>query len=194
MKNLRMDDLKKHKMLTCIVIFFVCLIARIIEYFFIRTDETIVAENFIHKVFGICLLALILFVTDTRWETIGFCKNGFVKNILKGLLLGLICFTVAYTIEGIVLYTINGSVKLEFYASGFSLDGGRAKQTGIGFIVLCILFNLINVWMEEGVFRGLFSELLKDMTFMKSAVFIAFLFGLWHWVMLFVTIWKEIHL
>ena len=39
--------------ISCVLVFFVCCIARIIEYFLIRTDETILAENFIHKIFGI---------------------------------------------------------------------------------------------------------------------------------------------
>jgi len=36
---------------------------------------------------------------------------------------------------------------------------------GFLFLLLCIVLNIINVWMEEGVFL------------------IAFLFGIWHWVM-----------
>ena len=52
------------------------------------------------------------------------------------------------------------------------------------FILLCIGFNIINVWMEEGVFRGLFSSLLEDrMSFIGATIFIALLFGIWHWVM-----------
>lgn len=36
--------------LSCVLIFLICCIARVVEYFGIRTDETILAENFIHKV------------------------------------------------------------------------------------------------------------------------------------------------
>ena len=39
--------------LSCVLIFLICCIARVVEYFGIRTDETILAENFIHKVFDI---------------------------------------------------------------------------------------------------------------------------------------------
>ena len=42
--------------LSCVLIFLICCIARVVEYFGIRTDETILAENFIHKVFGIIIL------------------------------------------------------------------------------------------------------------------------------------------
>jgi hypothetical protein len=96
----------------CCGIFLVCFIARIIEYFFIRTDETVLAENFIHKVFGIVVLFIILHVTKSKWRDIGFVKNDFAGNIVKGLLLGAICFAVAYAIECIILYKINGNVNL----------------------------------------------------------------------------------
>lgn len=83
-----------------------------------------------------------------------------------------------------MLYRMNGNVQLSVYTSGFSLNGEAVKQTGIGFILLCITFNLINVWMEEGIFRGLFSRLLENrMSFKGIVFFIALLFGVWHWVM-----------
>ena len=40
---------------------------------------------------------------------------------------------------------MNGNVQLSVYTSGFLLNGEAVKQTGIGFILLCITFNLINV-------------------------------------------------
>ena len=116
-----MNILKKHSIVVCWGIFIVCVIARIIEYFFIRTDETVLAENFIHKIFGIVILFILLRVTKGKWSDIGFVRTGFASNITKGLLLGIICFIVAYTIECIILYVMNGNVNLCFYASGFSL-------------------------------------------------------------------------
>jgi hypothetical protein len=180
-----MDRIKKCSVSVCCGIFLVCFIARIIEYFFIRTDETVLAENFIHKVFGIVILFILLHITKSKWRDIGFVKNDFAGNIVKGLLLGTICFVVAYAIECIILYMINGNVNLRFYVSGFSLNGDSVEQTSIQFVMLCIVFNIINVWMEEGVFRGLFSKILDERPYIQSIVFIAFLFGIWHWVMPF---------
>jgi len=170
--------------LCCVLIFLICCVARVVEYFFIRTDETILAENFIHKVFGIIVLAAILILTKLSWNSIGFTKTKITQNFVKGLLLGTSCFSIAYLAECILLYCINGNVRLSVYTSGFSLNGETIAQNGIGFIFLCITFNLINVWMEEGVFRGLFSRLIDNkMRFTGKAVFIALLFGVWHWVM-----------
>lgn len=88
-------------------------------------------------------------------------------------------------IECLILYITNQNVELEFYVSGFSLNGGTEKQTGILFVLICIAFNIINVWMEEGVFRGLFAKFLESISYIKVVFLIAFLFGVWHWVMPF---------
>ena len=170
--------------LSCVLIFLICCIARVVEYFGIRTDETILAENFIHKVFGIIILVVMLVLSKLSWDSIGFTKTKIVQNVLKGLALGVSCFSIAYLVECVLLYCMNGNVQLFVYTSGFSLNGEAVKQTGIGFILLCITFNLINVWMEEGIFRGLFSRLLENrMSFKGIVFFIALLFGVWHWVM-----------
>lgn len=169
---------------TCIFIFVLCSVARIIEYFVIRTDETVLAENFLHKVFGIIMLAITLRFVKISWDSIGFKKVNIVQNILKGFVLATVCFSVAYLVEYILLYYMNGNVRLSVYTSGFSLNGEMIKQNGLGFVILCITFNVINVWMEEGIFRGLFSKLLESkMKFVNMIFFIAFLFGIWHWVM-----------
>lgn len=168
----------------CVFIFVLCSVARIIEYFVIRTDKTILAENFLHKVFGIIMLAITLRFVKISWDSIGFKKINVLQNILKGFVLATVCFSVAYLVECILLYCMNGNVRISVYTSGFLLNGEMIKQNGIVSVILCIAFNVINVWMEEGIFRGLFSKLLESkMEFISMIFLIAFLFGIWHWVM-----------
>lgn len=178
--------IKERPVRSCVMIFCVCGAARLMEYFVIRTDETVLAENFLHKIFGIVVLAAVLCLLHIGWQDIGFGRSGAVSGVAKGLLLGGGCFLVAYLIEGLILFRVNGTVSYSFYVSGFSLGEEGARQDGFLFFALCMGFNLINVWMEEGVFRGLFMKLLAgERSFLKAGVFIAFLFGLWHWVMPF---------
>ena len=180
-----MYSLKKKPILNCFIIFTICLIARVIEYFVIRTDESILSENFLHKVFGIILLWTILYYAKLKWRDIGFNTKDVFSGIGKGLLFGFICCVFAYAIEGLILYNMNHSFKLSFYTTGFSLNNDMNQQTGIIFIFLCIIFNIINVWMEEGIFRGLFTKILEDISYNMSLFLIAFLFGIWHLVMPF---------
>lgn len=177
-------NIKKQPILSCIIIFSICGIARLTEYFFIRTDETFFSENFLHKVLGIIVLTIVLYLLHSSWRGIGFLKEEMVSGVVKGFVLGSGCFVIAYSIECLILYLINRNVSLSFYVSGFSLNGEPEKHTGILFLILCIVFNIVNVWMEEGVFRGLFMKILTEkLSFISAVLLIAFLFGIWHWVM-----------
>ena len=75
------------------MVFLVCCIARVLEYFLIRTDETVLAENFLHKVFGILVLAVMIRVIKLSWGRIGYI-------ILSGIM----------SIKWSVLYKITGSL------------------------------------------------------------------------------------
>ena len=79
----------------CIAIFTLCLAARFVEYFLIETDRTAIGENVLHKAAGIIILALALKRVNLTWSDIGFQRNGFVSSILKGLLLGSVCFIIS---------------------------------------------------------------------------------------------------
>ena len=59
---------KKSILKNSIIIFIICLIVRTIESIFIRTDETIFAELFINKVFGIVVLFILLHLLKWKWE------------------------------------------------------------------------------------------------------------------------------
>ena len=81
--------IKKKPVIVCCVLFTICLCVRFFEYFVIRTDETAIGENLIHKAVGIILLLFVLKAADIRWSEIGFIKRGFAKSILQGLILSI---------------------------------------------------------------------------------------------------------
>jgi len=164
-----------------ILIFIICLIVRTLEVIFIRTDETIISECFINKVFGIIVLYITLHLLNLKWKDIGFNKERMLINILKGFLLSAIFYALGFLIEFIVLKLQNNPGHIEFFVTGFSLTGNVVKHTGIGFVLMCIFFNIVNVWMEEGLFRGFYITYLNRNFNTKKAIFIAaFLFGFWH--------------
>lgn len=168
----------------CIAIFTLCLSVRFVEYFLIETDKTAIGENVLHKVVGIIILAFVLKRINLSWSDIGFQRNGLVSNILKGLLLGSACFTISYWLELTILALQGNPAHLEIYISSFSLTGSQIKNTDVLFFMLCVLFNVINVWMEEGIFRGLFIQILsKSKPFMRANFIAALLFGIWHIIM-----------
>ena len=176
------EDTILHKPIkSCVFIFLILLLVHAFEAIALRMDQTIFAENFINKIFGIVLLFVLL--KQLHWDisTIGFKKYGLVKTILKGFALALFSFFIAYTIECSILYFQEKNFHLGFFITGFSLTGVGSIQTGIGFVFINIFFNIINVIMEEGTFRGLFYQLINTRYSLKTALFIqALLFGIWH--------------
>ena len=168
----------------CMIIFMLCLSVRFVEYFLIETDKTAIGENVFHKVVGIIILAVILKGSNFTWSDIGFQRNSFAGSILKGLLLGSVCFAVSFGLELAIFILQGNPAHLEIYISGFSLTGSQMKNTDFVFFLLCVLFNIVNVWMEEGVFRGLFLKMLSETKpFMQANFIAAFLFGIWHIIM-----------
>lgn len=173
------------------IIFMICLVIRIMEYFIIKTDTTFISENFIHKLMGIIILVFLLKIMNYKFKDIGFKRNKWFKYLIYGLILGGICFGISYFIEYIILYVKSRNPSLELYVNGFSLVGNEVKHTEIVFFILCILLNIVNVIMEEGLFRGFFLKVINNKnSFLKSNMIVALLFGLWHFVMplrLFIT-------
>lgn len=186
MKTRLKQDILNRPILASLVIFVVCLISRFVEYFVIKTDTTFFSENFIHKVFGIVLLFVLLKIVHYRPSDIGFKKQHWWKYFVYGLLLGGVCFAAAYFVEFVILLMTSQDPSFEFYVNGFSLAGGGVKHTEIYFFALCILLNIINVVMEEGLFRGFFYKIISHRNnFLKTILIVALLFGIWHFVMPF---------
>ena len=175
--------LKDNRIIKSVIIFIICLIVHAVEVFFIRTDETVFAECFINKIFGIILLFVLLKIWKRKWRDIGFKASRLLPDCLKGLIICAVFYTLGFAAEFITLYAQGNPGHMEFFVTGFSLTGDVTKQTGVGFVLMCIGFNVINVWMEEGLFRGFYITYLQEKIGMKGALFIAaLLFGLWHLV------------
>lgn len=179
------DRIKKNTVKSCLIIFAILILVHGFESIFLRMDETILGENFINKVFGIVMIIVVLKLLNMKGEDIGFKKGLFgsygAKSIGLGFLLAVISFIIAYGIEVIILKNGGHEVSFGIFTTGFSLTGEAEVHTGIGFILMCIFFNIINVIMEEGTFRGLFNKIIAIYHSPKFALlFQAFLFGIWH--------------
>lgn len=163
------------------VLYLLCFICRAFEYLVLRTDQTIVGEAFLHKLIGIALLTAAVRALQYQWADIGFRTKKAFRDILWGLLLGCSVFAVAYGSELLILAASGNAPSLQFYVTSYSIVGNRGMQDGLLFIIICIAGNIINVVMEEGVFRGLFLRVMEEKySFIKACLFSSILFGIWH--------------
>ena len=175
------ESLLKNTVKSCCVIFCLLIAVHAFEAIVLRMDETFFGENFINKLFGIFILWLTLRILQWRWSDIGLPGDGILRGIALGFSLAAVVFFVAYTIEVIILKAQGNTVRFGLFTMGFSLTGAAEIHRGAGFILMCVFFNIINVIMEEGIFRGLFYELVRTDHAAKAALLIqALLFGIWH--------------
>ena len=176
-----MINTKRKALSVVLIIYLICFMFRILEYFILRTDRTFWGEAFIHKLIGIAVLFVVIKHFDFTFKEIGFAKGKTILCISKGLAFGLVIFVLAYSAEILVL-ALHGNFKtLALYVSAYSVDGNIGHQTALVFFAICIIGNIINVVMEEGMFRGLFPKLLEHKyTFIISALISSLLFGIWH--------------
>lgn len=152
-----------------------------VEALFLRLDETVLAENFVNKVFGIAVIFCVLLLHKWKWADIGFSKTGFLKNAFLGVALAFGTFVVSYAAEVLVLVAQGHTVHIDVFTTSFSLVGEPQINRGIGFILLCVFFNIINVIMEEGLFRGLFTKIARTEKSARYALILqSVLFGVWH--------------
>lgn len=175
------EKLLQNTIKSCLYIFLILIAVHAFEAIVLRMDETFFGENFINKLFGIAVIFVVLKMLEWKWGDIGFARNGFAKSVAIGFALATVFFLVAYAVEIAILSSPSNDVHIGIFTTGFTLTGNPIVHNGIGFILMCVFFNIINVVMEEGTFRGLFYGIVETDHSMKTALLVqAVLFGVWH--------------
>lgn len=174
--------MEKRKAINIISMMFILLmIIRVIEIVFVKTDQTWISENIIHKICCILLIWIALDMLKLRWSDLGFSKKGFTTGLKYGLALGISTFFLSYVAEFIVLSVMGKHPSLQFYITNFSLSQTHTNGSSLIVVIVCLIGNVVNVYAEEGLFRGLFRIIGIQYYSPKTANIIqALLFGIWH--------------
>ena len=165
-------NLQEHRIRNSVIIFIICLAVHAAEVFFLRTDETIFAECFVNKVFGIIMLFVLLKMWGRKWSDIGFKKPHLLPDCFKGFLICTVFYTIGFAAEFITLsavlkiglsgltmaYYLNkrqGRQGVEAYTGAFiggfyALSGWMAAYSWVVMWLDCIwLFPLIILGLER---------------------------------------------
>lgn len=125
---------------------------------------------------------------NISWSSIGFKKSGMVQGGILGLSLGVVTFSVSYFIEYLILKNMGLHPKLAFYIANVTISNQNIIGVSMPALSICLLGNIVNVWAEEGLFRGVLFQTGKMSYTQKTANLIqSLLFGLWH--VITVVVW-----
>lgn len=167
-----------------ILIFLLCSIVEYVEFIIIKTDQTILGENVLCKLFMIALILVVLWHRRESPQSIGFKRKGILKGAAFGLALGVSSFAISYTVEYMVLLGMGKTPSIQFFISNFALQNQNITGVSLMAVGICIIGNVLNVLAEEGLFRGLFLHLGNTVIPERQSNFLqALLFGVWHIVM-----------
>lgn len=179
---------RKKTLAIVLAVFLLCDVVKDIEFLVIKTDQTILAENIICKLFILAVFLIVLPRFGLTWKGIGFRKSGILRSAGLGLLLGVSTFFLSYLTEYLVLSAMGKAVNIQFFITNFALKDQNIGGASFAAVVICIMGNIVNVWAEEGLFRGFLFQMAKTaFTERQGNLIQSLLFGLWHIVT--VVVW-----
>jgi len=151
-----MDVMKRMKIWNVVLgTYLLCYIFRTLEYFVLRTDQTWVGEAIVHKVLGIVILFGVSACMKITVTQMGFVKEKAFCDLVKGLAFGCSVFVLAYGVEIMIAVSQGSFSSLQLYVSTYAISQNTGYRTEFLFFLICIIGNIVNVIMEEGIFRGL---------------------------------------
>lgn len=158
-----------------LVLMAVALAFRALDIFVLRLDEQI-GEIILSKSLGFALVAVYIWWVGETLAAIGLHGRGLVAALSIGVCLTGVAFAVAGIIQAV---SLAAGDHLTLVAS----DPKTGMAGGAGFAALLIVGNVINAFMEEGLFRGIMlPHFLQRFRFPVANVLQATLFSAWHLV------------
>ncbi len=158
-----------------LVLLGLALILRIIDIYILRLDERL-GEIILSKSLGFALIVGYTWWVGRRISAIGLHSRNQGSALAIGAGLIVVAFAIA-TVAQVLTLRSNQALILQAVDPKSGLTGGGA------FVFLLIAGNVINVLMEEGLFRGvMLPHFLQRMRFRNANLLQASVFAAWHLV------------
>jgi len=165
--------------LTSLVLLAIAFFFKWVDTFVLRLDERL-GEIILCKTLGFVLVILFVWAAGRSLRDIGLHARRLGASLLIGTIAAVVTFAVSYA-AGFILLLPSEPV-LTFAA----IDPKAGVSGGLLFALWMILGNVVNSFMEEGLFRGVMGRLFRiRLSFWGANALQAFLFALWHlpWVL-----------
>jgi CAAX protease family protein len=163
-------------LLTCIILFIIAQFFRWLDTFVLRWDE-LLGEAILTKSLGLLLVVAWLWLGNRRLRDIGFHSRKIGRALLIGAAATLSAFVVGYGIEILSASVSGGNPSLMLGA----IDPKMGVTGGALFGAWLVAANLVNSFMEEGLYRGVMGRLGRLRFSLSGTLwFTAVTFGIWH--------------
>jgi uncharacterized protein len=158
-----------------LALFAIALLFRAVDIFALRLDERL-GEIILSKSLGFALVVGYTWWVGERLAALGMHS----RRLLAALSIGGGLTVVAFVIAGVVqVLTLAPNDVMTLVAT----DPKTGMAGGAGFAAFLVLGNIVNAFMEEGLFRGLMlPHFLQRMRFWTANLLQAALFAAWHLV------------
>lgn len=161
-----------------LLILFFSLLFRINDIFILKIDE-LWGEIILSKSLGFVLILLFLFLAKKKINSIGIHEKDIKISLMIGVITTIAIYIISYGMEYFFASISDKNPTFQIYA----IDPKQGVAGGLIFALWLVLGNIINAFMEEGLFRGLLiPQLLTKHSFWVANTIQAFFFGLWHLV------------
>jgi membrane protease YdiL (CAAX protease family) len=165
--------------MTSLVLLVIALFFKWVDTFVLRLDERL-GEIILCKTLGFVMVMVFVWAAGRSLRDIGLHSRRLGTSLLIGAGVAAIALVVAYAAE----FALQLDGQPAFRIAAIDTKGGL--QGGLLFALWLILGNVINAFMEEGLFRGVMVRLFRvKLPPWPANALQAFLFGLWHlpWVL-----------
>ncbi len=166
-----------------LILVLVAFALRILDIFVIRSQEWF-GEQVVNKVLGLALVLGYVWIVKQDFGAIGLHSRRWLTSMALGLGFMAVSLFCGYLAEWLFLQFSGAFPDLFFGSTSHPLFPEGSGASGLLLATILILGNVVNSFMEEGLFRGIaITHLGSRMSLLPANLIQASLFGLWHIVL-----------
>lgn len=165
-----------------LVVLGVAVLLRVTDVFVLRTDEWL-GEQWLTKGVGVVIILLYLRMRGDGPGAIGLHRRRWTLALALGAAITAVALAVGYAVEVWILTALRHTPRFVVAFQDHVIVPDTAATGGLVFGLGLLAGNLLNSFMEEGLFRGLLlTHLVGAMSVRRANLTQATLFGFWHLV------------